>query len=147
MDHPNDVDELLRQTTLVVRRGPYALGAWLPTQISAVYAGLLRAQNCDFHVALLDEREATALILEKYLFELPPARRIEKGWAVVTLDVDLAWDVVGVLAAISAHLAAAGVPTGALAAFSRDHFLIRGDRLDEALAALEAVCGDVVHRD
>ena len=115
--------------------------------MSAVYAGLLRAQNCFFNLALLDEKEATALILEKYLFELPPARKLEAGWAVVTLDVDLAWDVVGVLNAIAKHLADAGVPTGALAAFSRDHFLIQRDQLDDALAALEPLCGEVVYRD
>lgn len=147
MATPTDVEDLLRRTPLLVRRGPYALGAWLPTQISAVYAGLLRAQNCEFHVALLDEREATALILEKYLFELPPARKLEKGWSIVTLDVAMGWDLVGVLATISGVLAEAGISTGSLAAFSRDHFLVRSDRLDDALAVLAPVCGDVVHRD
>ncbi|HEX8290401.1 MAG TPA: ACT domain-containing protein [Pyrinomonadaceae bacterium] len=62
--------------------------------------------------------------------------RVEPGFRLVTLDVELGWDVVGFLAHVSGILAAGGVPVGALSAFSRDHLLIKQDDLGRALRAL-----------
>jgi hypothetical protein len=62
--------------------------------------------------------------------------RVESGFRLVTLGVELGWDVVGFLAHVTAILAAAGVAVGALSAFSRDHLLIKQDDLGTALRAL-----------
>ena len=62
--------------------------------------------------------------------------RVETGFRLVTLGVELGWDVVGFLAHVTAILAASGVPVGALSAFSRDHLLIKQDDLGKALRAL-----------
>ena len=62
--------------------------------------------------------------------------RVVSGFRLVTLDVELGWDVVGFLAHVTAILASAGVPVGALSAFSRDHLLVKQDDLGRALRAL-----------
>ncbi len=137
-----DVYALLKATPLVVRRGPFALGSWAPAQVSAVYAGLLRAHG-ELAFAVLDDKEATALVVETHLFELPPPHRLERGWSVLTLDQTMAWDLVGVLARVTTALAGAGLPVGAITAFQRDHLLVKYEKLERALEALSGVCGDV----
>ena len=62
--------------------------------------------------------------------------RVETGFRLVTLDVELPWDVVGFLAHVTAILAAASGPVGSLSAFSRDHLLIKQDDLGTALRVL-----------
>ena len=54
----------------------------------------------------------------------------------VTLDVELPWNVVGFLARVTEILAGAGVSVGALSSFSRDHLLIKQDDLGTALRVL-----------
>ena len=134
--------ELLARTPLVVRRGPYAMGCWARAQASAVGSGLLRARS-DVALHFVDDLEVTALVREAALAELPPPRGVQRGFSIVTLDTVMAWDLTGVLAAVTAPLAAAGIPLGAVTAYSRDHVLVPWDRLDEALAALSPLCGPV----
>ena len=62
--------------------------------------------------------------------------RVEGDFRLVTLDVELPWNVVGFLARVTEVLAAEGVSVGALSAFSRDHLLIKQDDLGRALKAL-----------
>ncbi|HEY0007074.1 MAG TPA: ACT domain-containing protein [Pyrinomonadaceae bacterium] len=62
--------------------------------------------------------------------------RVEEGFRLVTLDIELGWNVVGYLARVTAILAAAGISTGALSAFSRDHLLIKQSDLGAALRIL-----------
>jgi hypothetical protein len=129
---PEDAVSILRQTPLVVRRGPFALCAWP------------RGESLPpLFFTVRDDRETTALVLEADLAALPAPERVQPGFAVVTLDLPMDWGVVGVLARVSGALAAAGIPLGALAAFSRDHLLVPASRVDEALAALADVCGEV----
>ena len=62
--------------------------------------------------------------------------RVEMGFRLVTLGVELGWDVVGFMALVTRILAEAGVPVGALSAFSRDHLLVKQEDLGRALRAL-----------
>ena len=62
--------------------------------------------------------------------------KVEGGFRLVTLDIELPWNVVGFLARVTGLLAAAGVSVGALSAFSRDHLLIKQDDLGKALRVL-----------
>jgi hypothetical protein len=62
--------------------------------------------------------------------------RVEAGFRLVTLDVELPWNVVGFLAHVARILAGEGVAVGTLSAFSRDHLLIKQDDLGKALRAL-----------
>ena len=138
----SDARDLLARTPLLVHRGPYVLAAWAPAQISAVCQGLLRCRTAR-GLVILDELEASALLPESALIDMPPARHVQRGFALITLGQPMEWNVTGVLAAVSAALAQAGVPLGAAAAFSRDHLFVPVDRLDEALAALAPLCAEV----
>ena len=62
--------------------------------------------------------------------------RVESGFRLVTLGVELGWDVVGFLAHVTSILAAAGVAVGALSAHTRDHLLVKQEDLGRALRAL-----------
>ena len=62
--------------------------------------------------------------------------RVESGFRLVTLDVELPWNVVGFLAHVTRILAGEGIAVGALSAFSRDHLLIKQDDLGRALRVL-----------
>jgi len=138
----SDALALLASTPLVARRGPFVLASWTPAQVSAVCQGLLRCRTTH-GLVILDEREATALLPEAALLDMPPARHVQRGWALITLDQPMEWNVTGVLAAVATALAAAGIPLGAAAAFARDHVYVPAERLDDALDALRPLCAGV----
>ncbi|MFN2597221.1 MAG: ACT domain-containing protein [Pyrinomonadaceae bacterium] len=88
---------------------------------------------------LRDTHETTLLVEEDDWLAMRHAARdakVERGFRLVTLDIELPWDVVGFLARVTEILAAAGIPVGALSAFSRDHLLIKQDQLGAALRVL-----------
>jgi hypothetical protein len=61
---------------------------------------------------------------------------IELAWLTLTAQSSL--DAVGLTAAVSARLAAIGVPCNVLAGYRHDHLLVPVDRVDDAIAALRA---------
>jgi uncharacterized protein len=88
---------------------------------------------------LRDPFEVTLLVEESDWRAMRHAARdarVESGFRLVTLGVELGWDVVGFMARVTEILAAAGVPVGTLSAFSRDHLLVKQDDLGKALRAL-----------
>lgn len=88
---------------------------------------------------LRDPHEVTLLLPEedwRVMHHAARDARVEPGFRLVTLDVELAWDVVGFLARVTELLAAEGVSVGALSAFSRDHLLVKQDDLARVLRAL-----------
>src|ERR671921_2953183 len=136
----SDAAELLRQAKVEVAPETYVL---VGIRHSA-WAGLLenpelspRAESNFF--LLRDPFEVTLLVEESDWRAMRHAARdarAEAGFRLVTLDVELGWDVVGFLAHVTRILAEAGVPVGALSAFSRDHLLIKQDDLGKALRVL-----------
>jgi hypothetical protein len=88
---------------------------------------------------LRDGHEVTLLLEEEDWLAMRHAvrdARVERGWRLVTLDIELGWNVTGYLARVTEILAAANIPIGALTAFSRDHLLIKQDDLGAALRVL-----------
>ena len=88
---------------------------------------------------LRDQYEVTLLLDEEDWRPMRHAARdarVETGFRLVTLNVELAWTVVGYLARVTEILAGAGVSVGALSAFTRDHLLIKQDDLAKALRVL-----------
>jgi len=88
---------------------------------------------------LRDGREVTLLLEEddwRAMRHAARAARWEGGFRLLTLDIQLGWDVVGFLARVTEILAAEGIAVGALSAFSRDHLLVKQDDLPKALRAL-----------
>jgi hypothetical protein len=57
----------------------------------------------------------------------------------ITLTVHSSLEAIGFLALISTHLAKAGIPCNAVAAFHHDHLFIPVDRADDAFSLLESL--------
>jgi len=88
---------------------------------------------------LRDEYEITLLLEEadwQTMRHVVRDARVEAGFRLVTLDIELGWHVVGYLALVTRLLADAGISVGALSAFSRDHLLIKQTDLGAALRVL-----------
>jgi len=62
--------------------------------------------------------------------------KIEKGFRLLSFDIELPFTVVGFLAFVSQKLAEANIPIIALSAFSRDHLLVKQEDLAKALKIL-----------
>jgi hypothetical protein len=89
---------------------------------------------------IFKEKHETTMLLDEIDFgTLRHAVRnakIEKGFRLLTFDIELDFTVVGFLAEVARILAEAEIPILALSAFSRDHILIKQENLAEALKAL-----------
>ncbi|MEO1293617.1 MAG: ACT domain-containing protein [Pseudomonadota bacterium] len=57
----------------------------------------------------------------------------------ITLSVHSALEAVGFLAAVTRHLAAAGISTNTVSAFHHDHLFVPEDKADEAMALLRSL--------
>lgn len=60
-------------------------------------------------------------------------------WAQITLRIHSSLDAVGMMAAISAALAEAGIPCNVVSAYYHDHLFVPWARRDDAMAALQAL--------
>lgn len=123
MPAERDLDRMLASLDVEQRDGLY-------TFVSGDWPGLRgKAQ------AIVHEREGTT-----YVVTVGDA--IEVGASVdfvavwLTLTVWSSLSSVGLTAAISTALAAAGVPCNVIAGYHHDHLLVPADRVDEALRVL-----------
>jgi hypothetical protein len=88
---------------------------------------------------LKDEHEVTLLLDEtdwRTMRHVVRDARIESGFRLLTIDLELDWKTIGFLARVTQILAEAGISVGALSAFSRDHLLVKQDDLGTALRVL-----------
>lgn len=86
-----------------------------------------------------DKYETTLLLdeidFEKIRYAVLNAKT-EKGFRILTFDIELDFNVIGFLAEVTKILAEANIPIVALSAFSRDHLLIKQMDLAKALKVL-----------
>lgn len=66
-----------------------------------------------------------------------PSWRVEKGWRRLKVEGPLAFDIVGVVAALSAPLAKAGIPIFIISTFDTDYLLVKAENLNRVMATLE----------
>lgn len=71
--------------------------------------------------------------------EVPEEISREANWRHITIEADLPFDVVGFFAKYADALASAKIPILPFASYKFDHVLVPADRLDEAIAAMQAV--------
>ena len=135
-----DAAELLRRARVEVAPETFALvGMRREDWLRLLESPELSPRPESNFFLLQDPREVTLLVEESEWRAMRHAARdarVEPGFRLVTLGVELGWDVVGFLAHVTAILAEASVPVGALSAFSRDHLLVRQQDLGRALRAL-----------
>lgn len=73
---------------------------------------------------------------------VPPGIRCEKGWRCLRVEGPLDFSEVGILASLTAVLAAAGISLFAISTFDTDYLLVKAVDLERAVAAL----GEAGHR-
>lgn len=76
---------------------------------------------------------------------LPAGARHEPGWCALKVAGPLDFGLTGILAALAEPLARAGVSIFVLSTFNTDYVLVKQERLDDAIAALQAA-GHTVQR-
>jgi len=135
-----DAAELLRQAKVGVAPETYVLVGLRHADWARLLENPELSPRAESNFMLLrDPFEVTLLVEESDWRAMRHAARdakTEAGFRLVTLDVELGWDVVGFLAHVTRILADASVPVGALSAFTRDHLLIKQDDLGNALRVL-----------
>ena len=140
MTEDADVTELLRQTRVEVAPATYFLVGLRHEEWQRLLENPeLSPRGSAPYMLLRDSTEVTLLLDETDWQTMRHAARdarVEGGFRLLTLDIELGWSVVGYLSRVTAILAAANIPVGALSAFSRDHLLIKQDDLGKALRVL-----------
>jgi hypothetical protein len=69
---------------------------------------------------------------------VPDEVRVERDWIVLKLEGPFPFDMTGVLSSFLRSLADAGIPIFAVSTFDTDYVLIKSEKLESAIAALEA---------
>ncbi|HNC25041.1 MAG TPA: ACT domain-containing protein [Opitutaceae bacterium] len=67
---------------------------------------------------------------------IPPGFTTDLGWRVLKVMGPFPFSTVGIMASLTAPLAAAGISLLAVATYDTDYVLVKADKLDAALAAL-----------
>ena len=139
-EQTTDVEGLLRQTSVQVAPSTYFLIGLRHEDWTRLLQNPELSPRGDAPFMLMrDEHEVTLLLDEtdwRTIRHATRDARVEGGFRLVTLDLELDWNTVGYLARVTEILARAGISCGALSAFSRDHLLIKQDDLGTALRAL-----------
>ena len=140
IDNRSVAAELLSRTRVDVAPETYLLVSLRHEDWARVLENPELSPRRDAHYMLMrDRREVTLLLDETDWQTMRHAARdakVEGGFRLITLDIELEWDVVGFLALVTKILAEANIAVGALSAFSRDHLLIKQDDLATALRVL-----------
>lgn len=135
-----EVTELLKKTRVEVAPETFTIVSlrkedWLKLLENAELSPRMTAPFMIFK----DKWEVTLLLDETDLETMRVGLReakTEKGFRMLSFDIELDFSVVGFLAFVSEKLAAAGISIIALSAFSRDHLLIKQVDLAKSLKIL-----------
>jgi hypothetical protein len=84
--------------------------------------------------AVTRTKDELSIVLPQRLAD--SAWRVERGWRALKVGGPLAFDVVGVVAALSGPLAGAGIPIFVISTFDTDYLLVKSENLDQALDVL-----------
>ena len=140
MDSGQDAAELLSRTRVEVAPETYTLVSLRHEDWARVLENPELSPRGDAPYMLLSDKHEVTLLLDetdwRTMRHAARDAKVEGGFRLITLDIELGWNVVGYLARVTAILAEANVSVGAMSAFSRDHLLIKQDDLAAALRAL-----------
>ncbi len=135
-----DAAELLRRARVEVAPATFVLAGLRPEDWRRLLENPELSPRAESVFCLLRDPFEVTLLLEeddwRAMRHAARDARVEAGFRLVTLDIELPWNVVGFLAHVTRILAGEGIAVGALSAFSRDHLLIKQDDLGRALRAL-----------
>ena len=115
----------------------------LPANGITMAAGIVAEAGIPFCALLVDKDEVTLMLPQDVCQEF--GRRLRHGtvsnafYRLITLDVVLDAQLVGLMALISKALAEADISMMPFAAFSRDHVFVPAADFEKAVAALETL--------
>ena len=136
---PLSADAALKRAVLETDDQTYAL-IHLPANGIMAAAGVLAQIAHPFTALIVDRHEVTLIIPEDYLEDfadrLRDHRRDPPSYRLITFNIPLDSALVGFMARISTALAAAQISILPLAAFERDHILVRSEQFDAAIHTL-----------
>ncbi|HEX6373313.1 MAG TPA: ACT domain-containing protein [Longimicrobium sp.] len=119
-DHPVLALSLLPETLAVCRLAPDAeVPAWAWTGEPA---------------SVTRTRDELSIICR--MDAVPRGIRAEGGWRCLEVEGPLAFELTGVLAALTAPLAAAGIALFAVSTYDTDYLLLKAENLDRAIEVL-----------
>jgi hypothetical protein len=75
------------------------------------------------------DKDEITVIINQEMYDKKDALAVEKGWKVITIDTVFTFDTVGVTARLASAFAKHGISILVVAAFSRDHFLVKKTNL------------------
>jgi hypothetical protein len=140
MPNSSDPAELLRRAKVEVARETFVLVGLRVEDWRRLLENPELSPRAESNFFLLRDPFEVTLLLEesdwRAMRHAARDARVESGFRLVTLDVELPWNVVGFLAHVTQILAKEGIAVGALSAFSRDHLLVKQDDLGKALRVL-----------
>lgn len=135
-----DAAELLRQAKVEVAPETYVLVGMRHAEWARLLENPELSPRAGSNFFLLRDPFEVTLLFEdsdwRAMRHAARDARVEADFRLVTLDVELGWEVVGFLAHVTRILAEAGIPVGALSAYTRDHLLIKQDDLGKTLRVL-----------
>jgi len=135
---PQIVQDVLKNATYTTDGDTYRL-IKLPPRAVTPAAGVVAEIGGPFCALIVDADEVTLFIpteaAEDFSARLP-GMEANGPYSVITLDVELEPELVGLMAAMSEALAQAGVSVLPYAAYSRDHIVVPTDKLEKAMETL-----------
>ncbi|MFW5708775.1 MAG: ACT domain-containing protein [Chloroflexota bacterium] len=141
---PQTADEILAGAALTVDDRAYVFVRLHPRAVTLA-AGIVAEVGEPYTALVVDKDEVTLVLpddlLEEFSGRLREHAVLEQRYRLVTVDVVMEPSIVGVMARLSAALAADGISLMAFAAYSRDHLLVPVDQLPKALQALQKITG------
>ena len=133
------VDDVLRSVNLYSDGRLYRL-LKLPTSAITLAAGIVAEIGQPFCALVADKDEVTLLMPDEaradFRARLRQAEAIEQAYRLITLDLALEPDLVGLIARLTEALAAVDIPILAFAAYSRDHLLVPAEDFVKAMRTL-----------
>lgn len=147
MDSGTDPAELLSRTRVEVAPETYFLVSLRHDEWKRLLENPELSPRSDAPFMLLRDRHEVTLLLDetdwRTMRHAARDARVEGGFRLMTLDIELGWGVVGYLARVTGILAEAGIPVGTVSAFSRDHLLVKQDDLGATLRVLGQHVGEL----
>lgn len=134
------VVEVLARTRVVVQPEPLVVVSLPPWE-----RGPLQRRADQFHspFCLTFTPQEVSLVCREVEWERVGkglrARAVERGYRMITLDVELDLDVVGYLQVVTQRLAQAGIAVSVISTFHRDHLLVREADVERTRGVLEAL--------
>ncbi len=128
MGGETDLDQMLAAIAVDRRPGAYCFVTGRPELAEAA-------------IATIHEDEGVAAVVP---LDVARSHGVEPGFvaAWLTLRVHSALEAVGLTAAFSAALTQHGISCNVIAGYHHDHLLVPVDRVEDAIAAIEALRGD-----